>query len=116
LSGKEGQSVAADLVTLTDDALDPDAIGMPFDFEGTPKRVVTMLDRGVFAGGVHDRRSAKQAGAVSTGHGLPAPNPDGPFPLNMRIGPGGATQDEMVAATRRGLLVTRVPYSDVVRP
>jgi predicted Zn-dependent protease len=116
LSGKEGERVASELVTIVDDALDPFAVGAPFDYEGTPKRPVTMIDRGVFRGGVHDRRSARQAGVTSTGHGLPAPNPEGPFPLNVRVEPGDAGLDEMVAATERGLLVTRFHYSNVVQP
>jgi PmbA protein len=116
LSGKEGRTVAAEAVTIVDDALDPDVIGLPFDFEGMPKQRVTLIDHGVFRGGVHDRRSARQAGTTSTGHGLPAPNPEGPFPLNLRLEPGEATLEEMIASTSRGLLVTRFHYSNVVQP
>jgi PmbA protein len=116
LAGREGRRVASELVSLADDALDADAIGLPFDFEGTPKRRLALIRDGVFETGVHDRRSAKQAGAVSTGHGLPAPNPNGPFPLNMRIEPGDSSVDDMIAATERGLLVTRFHYSNVVQP
>ncbi len=116
LSGKEGQRVAADAVTIVDDALDPDVIGLPFDFEGTPKQRVTLIDHGAFRTGVHDRRSAKQVGTTSTGHGLPAPNPDGAFPLNLRLEPGDSSVEDMIAATSRGLLVTRFHYSNVVQP
>jgi predicted Zn-dependent protease len=116
LSGKEGERVASDPITLVDDALDPAAIGPPFDYEGTPKQRATLIEQGVFRGGVHDRRSAKVAGTTSTGHGLPAPNPDGPFPLNLRLEPGDSTIEEMIAATERGLLVTRFHYSNVVQP
>src|SRR5205085_9418936 len=66
--------------------------------------------------GVCDRRSAKQAGRDSTGHALPAPNPEGPFPLNLILEPGEASVDDMVRATKRGLLVTRFHYSNVVHP
>ena len=66
--------------------------------------------------GVHDRRSAKEAATSSTGHALPPPNPDGAFPLNLFLGTGDATLEEMIAATDRGLLVTRFHYTNVVHP
>ncbi|HYT30661.1 MAG TPA: TldD/PmbA family protein [Actinomycetota bacterium] len=116
LSGKEGQRVAAERFTIVDDALDPRSLGAPFDFEGTPKRRVPLIERGEFLGGVHDRRSAKQAGVESTGHALPPPNAEGPFPLNLLVEPGDASVDEMVRATERGLLVTRFHYSNIVHP
>jgi len=115
-SGKEGQRVCGEAVSITDDALSPDTLGLPFDFEGTPKRRVTLIDRGVFVSGVHDRRSAKQASVESTGHALPAPNPDGAFPLNLFLAPGEATLEDMVRTTERGLLVTRFHYSNIVHP
>jgi predicted Zn-dependent protease len=116
LSGREGATVAAPAVSIVDDALDAGTVGLPFDFEGTPKRRVAIVEGGVFRQGVHDRRSAKEAGIESTGHGLPAPNPDGPFPLNMRLEPGDADPADMIAATGRGLLVTRFHYSNVLNP
>ncbi len=115
-SGRAGERVAAESVTIRDDALVPGDPGLPFDFEGTPKQRVTLIDRGVFVSGVYDRRSAAQGGRASTGHGLPAPNPEGPFPLNLVLEPGDATLEQMIASTRRGLLVTRFHYSNVVHP
>ena len=115
-SGREGERVAAEAVTFVDDAMTPGTIGLPFDFEGTPKQRVTMIEDGVFRGGVHDRRSAKQAGVESTGHALPPPNPEGAFPLNVMVRPGDASLEDMIAATERGLLVTRFHYSNVVHP
>jgi PmbA protein len=116
LSGKEGQSVAAESISISDDALAPGSPGIAFDFEGTPRRRVDIIDRGVFRDGVYDRRSAKQAGKESTGHALPPPNPQGPFPLNLVMEPGEATQEKMVQDMDRGLLVTRFHYSNVVHP
>jgi PmbA protein len=116
LTGKVGRRVAAEAVTIVDDATSPLTVGAPFDFEGTPKRRVVLLDRGVFVGPVHDRRSARIAGTESTGHALPAPNPEGPAPLNLILQEGPAGVSDMVASTRRGLLVTRFHYSNVVNP
>jgi predicted Zn-dependent protease len=115
-SGKEGESVASEAVTIVDDALTRDTIGMPFDFEGTPKRRVAIIEKGVFRSGVYDRRSAKQTGRESTGHALPPPNPEGPFPLNVTFEPGEASLEEMIGSVERGLLVTRFHYSNIVNP
>ncbi|MGH2692352.1 MAG: TldD/PmbA family protein [Actinomycetota bacterium] len=115
-SGRLGEKLMAEKVSIYDDALSPLTIAMPFDFEGTPKRRVDLVEEGVFRGGVHDRRSAKQAETDSTGHALPPPNPEGPFPLNIFLEPGESTVDEMIRATGRGLLVTRFHYSNVVHP
>ncbi len=116
LSGKQGQAVAAPIVTIYDDATEPGTIGIPFDFEGVPRRRVDLIRDGVFVDGVYDLRIAKRAGKESTGHALPAPNPDGPFPLNLFMAPGDATVQEMIAATERGVLVTRFHYSNIVHP
>ncbi|HXF56927.1 MAG TPA: metallopeptidase TldD-related protein [Actinomycetota bacterium] len=115
-SGKEGVKVCGENVSIWDDALSPLTIGLPFDFEGTPRRRVDLIRNGVFLTGAHDRRSARMAGTESTGHALPPPNPDGAFPLNLFLGTGEATLEEMVASTRRGLLVTRFHYTNVVHP
>jgi len=115
-SGKEGQQVAQPAITIYDDATSPLTIGLPFDFEGTPRRHVDLIREGVFLDGVYDRRTAKQAGKETTGHALPPPNPEGPFPLNLFMEPGDSSVEDMIASTDRGLLVTRFHYSNVVRP
>jgi predicted Zn-dependent protease len=116
LSGKGGQRVGAEAVTIRDDALAAGAPGIPFDFEGTPRQRVDIIRDGVFVDGVYDRRSARQAGRESTGHALPPPNPQGPFPLNLVMEPGDASLEQMIGATELGLLVTRFHYSNVVNP
>ena len=75
-----------------------------------------MIKDGVFVDAVYDLRTAKQAGTTSTGHGLPSPNPDGPFPLNLFLQTGDASREDMIASTERGLLVTRFHYSNIVHP
>ena len=89
---------------------------MAFDFEGTAKKRVDLIRDGVFVDGVYDRRSAKQAGKESTGHALPPPNPQGPFPLNLVMDTGDTTRNKMIESMERGLLVTRFHYSNVVHP
>jgi predicted Zn-dependent protease len=116
LSGKAGEQVCSPAITIVDDVREGGALGLPFDFEGTPRQRVSLIDRGVFRSGVYDRRSAALAGRQSTGHALPPPNPEGPFPLNLSLEAGEATLEEMIAATDRGVLVSRFHYSNVVHP
>jgi PmbA protein len=115
-SGRIGEKLVSDRITIVDDALSPLTIGLPFDFEGTPKRRVELIRGGVVEGGVHDRRSAGQAGTESTGHALPPPNPMGALPLNLFLEPDDAGLDDMIRAVGRGLLVSRFHYSNVVHP
>ena len=65
---------------------------------------------------MYDAQTAARAGVRSTGHGLPAPNPYGPFPLNMVMAAGGRARDELIAGLERGLLVTRFHYTNPVHP
>jgi predicted Zn-dependent protease len=115
-SGKEGQQVAAGSVSIYDDARAQGTLGLPFDFEGVPRSRVDLIKDGTFLGGVYDLRTGKQAGVGTTGHALPPPNPEGPFPLNLFMEPGGSSVEEMIAGTERGLLVTRFHYTNVVHP
>jgi len=115
-SGKEGEKVASSNITIYDDALAADTIGVPFDFEGTPRRRVDLVRNGVFLDGVYDLRTATQAGKQTTGHALPAPNPEGPFPLNLYMQTGDASMEELIGSVQRGLLITRFHYSNVVHP
>jgi predicted Zn-dependent protease len=115
-SGRQDEQVVAPSISIWDDAADPRTLGMPFDFEGTPRRRVDLIRDGVFLGVAHDRRTARQAGTESTGHGLPPPNPEGPFPLNLFMEPGDADLERMISSTPRGVLVTRFHYSNIVHP
>jgi PmbA protein len=115
-SGKRDQQVAAPSVSIWDDGTDPRTLGTPFDFEGVPRSRVDLIRDGVFLDAVYDRRTAKGAGIASTGHGLPAPNPEGPFPLNLMMATGDVRIDEMIEATDRGVLVTRFHYTNIVNP
>ncbi len=115
-SGKQGQRVAADSITIYDDAISPLTLGTPFDFEGVPRRRVDLIEQGVFRDAVYDRRTAKMAGTETTGHALPPPNPEGPFPLNLFLEPGTSSLEQMISSTEHGVLVTRFHYSNVVHP
>lgn len=109
-----GRVVGSPLVTIVDDGRDPAGLPMGFDAEGVPKRRVPLIEAGVVREVVHDAHTAARAGVASTGHGLPAPNPYGPFPVNAVMAPGTASHEELVGGLDRGLLVTRFHYTNAV--
>jgi predicted Zn-dependent protease len=111
-----GRVVGSELVTIWDDGADASGLPMAFDFEGVPKSRISLIDKGVCRGVVYDAQTAARDGRTSTGHGLPAPNPYGPFPLNMLMAPGGTSREELIGGLERGLLVTRFHYTNPVHP
>lgn len=110
MTGKLGERIAGDNVTIVDDAMDPRGLPFPFDLEGAPKQRVFLIDRGVAAGVVHDRQSAEREGVHSTGHSLGAEFPNRPLALNLIFETGTSTYQEMLAQLDRGLVITRFHY------
>ena len=111
-----GRRVGSDLVDIWDDGADPSGLPMAFDYEGVAKQRVSLIEQGVCRDVVYDSQTAARAGVRSTGHGLPAPNPYGPFPLNMFLGAGATSRDDLIGGLDRGLLVTRFHYTNPVHP
>jgi PmbA protein len=109
-----GRVIGSELVTIRDDATDPAGTPASFDYEGVAKQPVLLVERGVCRDVVYDVETASRAGRVSTGHGLPAPNTYGPFPLNMIMDTGSASREDLLGGLDRGLLVTRFHYTNPV--
>jgi predicted Zn-dependent protease len=118
LSGRIGERVMDERISIWDDGLAAEGTPMPFDYEGVPKQRVAFIERGVAAGVVWDTYLAgKQGGELqSTGHALPAGSTIGALPLHMFMAPGDATVDEMVRDVKRGLWVSRFWYTRTVHP
>jgi PmbA protein len=111
-----GRRIGSDLVTIIDNGADPNGLPASFDYEGVTKEQVPLVEAGVCREVVFDSQTAARAGRTSTGHGLPAPNPWGPFPLHAVMSPGTTSREELVGGIDRGLLVTRFHYTNVVHP
>jgi predicted Zn-dependent protease len=110
LAGGLGRAYAGENVTLVDDFTHPLNPGQPFDYEGAPKHRVVLLEGGVANGVVTDARWARKLGCENTGHALPEPNAWGPRVSNAVLAGGTKTAAELLAQTRRGLLVSRFWY------
>ena len=72
MSGRLGERVVGENVSIWDDGLSPETIPMPFDFEGVPKQRVELITDGVAKGVVYDSYYGGKEGKPSTGHALPA--------------------------------------------
>ena len=115
-SGKMGEKMFDERVTLVDDPSHKLVLGPCFDFEGQAKSRLPLIENGVLKNVAYDRRLAAKAGAQSTGHALMPPATMGPFPTNIMLAPGDTAIEDMIASTERGIYVTRFWYSNVVDP
>ena len=114
LSERLGEHVMGPNVTIRDDYTHPLHPDAPFDYEGTPKERVALIENGIAKSVVTDTAWARKLTLSNTGHGLPAPNASGPYPLDLVIDPGTASLDSLIAGTKRGLLITRLWYTRIV--
>jgi len=108
-SGLLGKQISQDFLTVVDDGTIPGAVGSDtYDGEGIPTRRLTILDRGVLREFLHNSYSAGIAGVKTNAHaqrggyGISV----GAGPTNLLVRPGDCSKDEMIADTRRGVLVT----------
>jgi PmbA protein len=117
---KLGQRVFDERFSLADDALDPRGLPKAFDFEGTPKQRVELVEDGVLGGVVWDRVTAKRAGNghESTGHAPPSSLRNwGPLAFALSVAGGEAESAEQLAETLGdGIYVTRLHYLSIVDP
>jgi len=111
-----GEQITGDQISIWDDGLDRTGIPASFDFEGVPKQRVDLITGGVASGLVYDMQTATRAGRESTGHGLPAPNTEGPFAVNLFMKSGETPKADLIADIKRGIWVTRFWYVRVVQP
>lgn len=110
LAGRMGEALLARSITISDDGNDPEGLRQPFDYEGTAKRKVALIDRGVATGIVYDTTYGHLYGQPSTGHAQPPDQPDGPLPLHLFLEPGTTRREELIRSCRRGLLIPRFHY------
>jgi PmbA protein len=114
LSERLGDRVIGANVTIRDDYAHPLHPDAPFDWEGTPKKRLALIENGIARTVVTDAAWARKLDRPNTGHGLPAPNASGPYPLDLVIDPGDASLDALISGTKRGLLITRLWYTRIV--
>ena len=108
-AGREGQTVAGELLTLVDDGVRADGPeSAPFDGEGTPCRRTPLIDKGVLQGFLYDTYTARKAGRSSTGNGLRGgySGIPGVRATNLVVDGPVTPVADIIAGTERGVLVT----------
>jgi predicted Zn-dependent protease len=128
LTGRIGTKLFGENITIWDDVAHPLQAGSPFDGEGMRRMRLPLVENGVVKRVVYARATAERmnrsehkdkAGPIEpTGHGFPLPNEMGEMPLSIVF---ASPQDpktlaQMIAATERGVLVTRLWYIREVDP
>jgi len=108
-SGRIGERVANELVTIYDDGnLASERGSLAVDDEGTPGQHTVLVENGILRGYMHDHLNARLMGMTSTGSGrrqsyrmLPQPRM-----CNTYMPAGGSTYDEIVGSVKRGIFAT----------
>jgi predicted Zn-dependent protease len=128
LNNRIGTKLFGDNITIVDDVAHPLQSNAPFDGEGVRRQRVSLVEKGVVRNLVYARNTAAKmrkseykdkVGEINvTGHGFPLPNEIGEAPTNIVFVTSGAEQtvEQMIAATERGILITRLWYIREVDP
>jgi TldD protein len=105
-SGRVGERVASEIVTIYDDGNLPEERGsVNVDDEGVPGQHKVLVENGILLGYMQDRLNARLMGVASTGSGRRQSFRFVPQPrmCNTYMPSGGASVDEIIASTQRGI-------------
>ena len=105
-SGRVGERVAGELVTIFDDGnLYQERGSVNVDDEGVPGQHKVLVENGVLCGYMQDRLNARLMGVSSTGSGRRQSFRFAPQPrmCNTYMPDGGSSVDEIIASTQRGI-------------
>ena len=105
-SGRVGERVASELVTIYDDGNLPEERGsLNVDDEGVPGQHKVLVENGVLLGYMQDRLNARLMGVESTGSGRRQSFRFAPQPrmCNTYMPPGTTSVEEIVSSTKRGI-------------
>ncbi|MGB9720907.1 MAG: TldD/PmbA family protein [bacterium] len=116
LSGRLSTQIVDNRITIIDDPFYKKGFATPFDSEGVPKKRLVLIEKGVAKNVVYDSITAKMAKKESTGHALMYPNPFGPIPMHIVMKGGDSSLDDMIKTVEKGILVTRLHYTNVIDP
>lgn len=111
-SGKLEQRVFGENITIVDSPFDRNMCGLPFDFEGFPKKDLTFIENGKVVNIAYDSYTAKKYKKENNGFAIPLEHRQwcGPLPFNLKLMPGSATKEELISSVKKGLLITRFWY------
>ncbi len=111
LQGKEGEKIAADMVTLVDDPMHPESlVKRTFDGEGVAAFEKNVIEEGVLKTLLHNLSTAAKAGVKSTGNGqkVSYASTVGVGPFTFYLKPVEGTEEELLAAAGNGICIKGV--------
>jgi TldD protein len=110
ISGKIGEQIASELVTIVNDPTIPKLNGTyAYDSEGVPGAPMTIIENGVLKGFMHSLETASRFGAQPTGSGRAESAHKMPIVrmANTYMLPGSNTLDDMISDIDEGMLIQR---------
>lgn len=110
-ANRKGQKVAAENVTVIDDATLAGKYGFfRFDDEGVPGEKTVLIKDGELTEYMYDRLTAMKDGRASTGNGRRESYQDKPIPrmTNTIIAPGKDDPEKIIKSVKNGLLVKKM--------
>ena len=111
LAGKEGEKIAADIVTITDDPMrEGVSIQTNFDAEGVAAYRKAVVEGGVLKTLLHNRETAKAQGVESTGNASKGrySSPVAISPYAFCLEAGEKSLDELLLMADGGLYITEL--------
>ncbi|WP_394493176.1 metalloprotease TldD [Shewanella sp. ENK2] len=105
-SGKVGQQVASELVTVVDDGTIENRRGsLSIDDEGVPTQKTTLIENGILKGYMQDKLNARLMGQATTGNGRRESYAHLPMPrmTNTYMEAGTSTPEEMIKSVKKGI-------------
>lgn len=108
LSGKEGTSIAAPIVTLLDDPFcKANPVQRSFDAEGSPTMKKQLIEKGVFKTLLHNLKTANLAGVETTGNASKASydSPVGIRPFTLYLEAGEVTEAALLGSVNTGVYI-----------
>jgi PmbA protein len=115
-SGKMGEKLFDERISLWDDARDPLTCRTNFDYDGVPCQKVIFIENGLVGGVVYDRETAHRYHARSTGHAQPRPPVflTGPQANHLFLAPGTLSRDQLLGVVQEGVFITRFQYTSLL--
>ena len=110
-SGKIGQKVASELITVIDDGYMKGMYGSAgYDDEGTPTGKNVLIEKGILKGYMYDIVEAMKSEGLPTGNGRRQSYMHTPMPrmTNTYIAPGETDPQEIIEDTKEGILVVKM--------
>lgn len=110
-AGKEGEKIASDIVTLTDDPFYKDsAMPRSFDAEGSPTYTKNVIENGVLKTLLYNLKTAAVAGVKTTGNASKAGYAAsiGIRPFTFYFAPGDISEEELIKKAGNGVYITEL--------